>query len=51
MELRRMYVAPDERRAGLGRTMLRHADDLTRSFGAKTIGYGVRRFYFEKRLS
>jgi GNAT superfamily N-acetyltransferase len=86
MELRRMYVAPSARRSGIGRTMLRFAEDEVRQRGArrlelstselqpaavglyraagyrlvreaiaaaasnKTIGGGVRRFYFEKVL-
>jgi len=85
MELRRMYVAPDARRRGIARTMLRHAEEecrrrerstlelstselqdealsLYRSAGYqmvlevaqaasnKTLGGGIRRYYFTKRL-
>jgi GNAT superfamily N-acetyltransferase len=34
MELRRMYVAPSARRGGIGRTMLRFAEDEARRRGA-----------------
>ncbi len=86
MELRRMYVDPDQRGKGIGRTLLQHAEKETllagctrlvlstseiqqaalalyRSSGyalvkeetshtetTKTLGGGLRRFYFEKRL-
>ena len=86
MELRRMYVAPDARRRGIARTMLRHAEEecrrrdrsslelstselqgealsLYRNAGYqmvreevaqaasnKTLGGGIRRYYFTKRL-
>jgi GNAT superfamily N-acetyltransferase len=86
MELRRMYVAPNARRAGIGRRMLHYAEDecrrrgigrlelstaeiqiealaLYRSAGYrlvreeradrssnKTVGSGIRRYYFEKAL-
>ena len=86
MELRRMYVDPDRRRAGIGRTLLQFAEDqcrandiralelstsetqpealaLYRSSGFeptreeiadtannKTIGGGIRRYHFEKKL-
>lgn len=33
VELRRMYVAPEHRRKGLARTMLRHAEDQARELG------------------
>jgi ribosomal protein S18 acetylase RimI-like enzyme len=32
-ELRRMYVDPDQRRMGIARAMLRHAEDLARTRG------------------
>ena len=85
MELRRMYVAPDARRRGIARTMLRQAEEecrrrerstlelstselqdealsLYRSAGYqmvlevaqaasnKTLGGGIRRYYFTKRF-
>ena len=86
MELRRMYVEPDMRGKGIGRTLLQHAENETllvgctrlvlstseiqqaalalyRSSGytqvkeeiahaetTKTLGGGLRRFYFEKQL-
>lgn len=86
LELRRMYVAPAARRAGLARAMLRFAEDESRRRGAvrlelstselqpaalelyrragyrqtqeavaeeasnKTLGGGIRRYYFEKAL-
>lgn len=37
MELRRMYVAPDARRQGIARLMLRHAEDEARRRGAATL--------------
>jgi len=85
-ELRRMYVDPDARRHGVGRSMLAFAEDVARRDECrlmvlstselqpaalalyrncgyrlvreetiaepsnKTIGEGVRRFYFEKKL-
>ena len=86
MELRRMYVAPDARRRGIARTMLRFAEDECRRRGRsamdlstselqgaalsfyrdagyrlvredvaiaasnKTLGGGVKRYHFTKRL-
>ena len=86
MELRRMYVDPAARRAGIGRRMLRFAEEECRRRGVarldlstaeiqgaalalyrnagyrlvreevaemtsnKTVGSGLRRFHFEKRL-
>jgi putative acetyltransferase len=86
MELRRMYVDPDRRRAGIGRALLRAAEDQCRARDVgrlelstsetqpealalyrgsgfelvreetaaaannKTVGGGIRRFYFEKVL-
>jgi len=86
MELRRMYVDPGSRRAGLGRRMLQYAEDECRERGVarlelstaeiqdaalalyrsagyrlvreevaatasnKTVGSGLRRYYFEKAL-
>jgi putative acetyltransferase len=86
MELRRMYVDPSARRSGLGRTMLRFAENECRRLGKrrlelstseaqpaalelyrrsgyrlvredvvaevsnKTVGGGLRRYYFEKDL-
>jgi GNAT superfamily N-acetyltransferase len=86
MELRRMYVAPDARRRGIARTMLRHAEEecrrrnrsnlelstselqgealslyrgagyqmireeVAQSVSNKTLGGGIRRYYFAKRL-
>jgi GNAT superfamily N-acetyltransferase len=86
MELRRMYVDPAVRRAGIARSMLSFAEDECRRFGArrlelstselqpaalalyrrsgyrlvreevaeaasnKTVGGGIRRFYFEKEV-
>ena len=85
-ELRRMYVAPEMRRKGVARAMLRHAEQGCRQAGIdrlklstsevqtsalalyrasgfklscqeiarlptnKTVGSGLRRFHFEKRL-
>ena len=85
-ELRRMYVDPDVRRHGVGRTMLAFAEDVARrdecrlmvlstselqpaaislyrncgyrlvreetvaEQSNKTIGGGIRRFYFEKEI-
>ena len=37
MELRRMYVAPGARRSGIGRFMLRHAENLAQSSGARRL--------------
>lgn len=37
MELRRMYIAPERRRTGLSRIMLRHAEDLARARGARKL--------------
>jgi putative acetyltransferase len=37
MELRRMYVDPTVRRAGLGRRMLGFAEDECRRLGARTL--------------
>jgi GNAT superfamily N-acetyltransferase len=86
VELRRMYVDPDARRHGVGRSMLAFAEDVARRDECrlmvlstselqpaaialyrgcgyrlvreetiaepsnKTIGEGIRRFYFEKKL-
>lgn len=86
MELRRMYVAPDQRRQGIAGQMLEFAEDHCRGIGVdqldlstseiqsdalsfyrsagyelvreevaeaannKTIGGGIRRFYFTKHL-
>jgi GNAT superfamily N-acetyltransferase len=86
MELRRMYVDPASRRAGIARAMLRSAETQCQRFGAcrlelstsevqpaalelyrgagyrqvreelaeaasnKTVGGGIRRYYFEKDL-
>jgi putative acetyltransferase len=87
MELRRMYVAPEVRRRGIGRRLLAHAEMACREAGLRrltlstselqpealalyrasgftlrreaiaeaqsnrTIGGGIRRFHFEKRLA
>jgi putative acetyltransferase len=87
MELRRMYVDPSSRRAGIARAMLRRAETECQRFGArrlvlstselqpaalelyrgagyrqvreevaeaesnKTVGGGIRRYYFEKEVN
>jgi len=87
MELRRMYVDPSARRAGIARAMLRRAETECQRFGArrlelstselqpaalelyrragyrqvreevaeaasnKTVGSGIRRYYFEKEFN
>jgi putative acetyltransferase len=86
MELRRMYVDPDQRRRGIARTMLAHAEDQCRQRDCKrldlstselqpealalyrragyqllreevateasnkTVGGGIRRYYFTREL-